>query len=40
MFDHAITSDVDLIRVGQPIIYGEVDSKGKQATLSPEIIHR
>ncbi len=38
MFDTAINSGVDLIMVGHPIIYGELNSKGKQATISPEII--
>jgi beta-glucosidase-like glycosyl hydrolase len=38
MFDEAINSSVDFIMVGHPIIYGELDSKGKQATISPEII--
>jgi beta-N-acetylhexosaminidase len=39
MFDSAINSDVDFIMVGHPIIYGELDSKGKQATISSEIIY-
>ena len=38
MFDAAINSSVDFIMVGHPVIYGELDSKGKQATISPEII--
>jgi len=38
MFDEAIKSDVDFIMIGHPVIYGELDSKGKQATISPEII--
>jgi beta-N-acetylhexosaminidase len=38
MFDEAIKSDVDFIMIGHPIIYGALDSKGKQATISPEII--
>jgi beta-N-acetylhexosaminidase len=37
-FDHAIKNKVDAIMVGHPIVYGAVDSKGKQCTLSPEII--
>lgn len=38
MFDEAINSSVDFIMIGHPIIYGELDSKGKQATISKEII--
>ncbi len=38
MFDAAINSDVDFIMVGHPIVYGEIDSNKKQATISPEII--
>lgn len=38
MFDEAIKSDVDFVMVGHPIIYGELNSKGRQATISPEII--
>ena len=38
MFDEAINSSVDFIMVGHPVIYGELDSNGKQATISPEII--
>lgn len=38
MFDVAIKSDVGAIMVGHPIIYGELDSNGKQATISEEII--
>ena len=38
MFDEAINSSVDFIMVGHPVIYGELDSKGKQATISPEVI--
>ena len=38
MFDSAINSNVDFIMVGHPIIYGELNSNGKQATISPEII--
>lgn len=38
MFESAINSSVDLIMVGHPIIYGELDSNGKQATISKEII--
>lgn len=39
MFDEAMNSDVDFIMIGHPIIYGELDSKGKQATISPDIIY-
>ena len=38
MFDTAINSSVDFIMVGHPIIYGELDSNGKQATISEGII--
>jgi beta-N-acetylhexosaminidase len=38
MFDMAINSNVDFIMVGHPLIYGELNSNGKQATISPEII--
>lgn len=38
MFDEAIKSKVDFIMVGHPVIYGELNSNGKQATISPEII--
>jgi len=38
MFDAAINSGVDFIMVGHPIVYGAVDSKGKQATISKEVI--
>jgi beta-N-acetylhexosaminidase len=38
MFDTAINSSVDFIMVGHPIIYGELNSNGKQATISPEVI--
>lgn len=39
MFDKAIDSNVDFIMVGHPIIKGELNSNGKQATISPEIIN-
>lgn len=38
MFDVAINSSVDFIMVGHPVIYGSLDSNGKQATVSPEIV--
>ena len=38
MFATAINSSVEFIMIGHPIIYGELDSKGKQATISSEII--
>jgi beta-N-acetylhexosaminidase len=38
MFQIAIENDVDFIMVGHPIIYGELDSNKKQATISSEII--
>ena len=37
-FDHAINEKVDAIMVGHPIVYGAIDSKGKQATISREVI--
>jgi len=37
-FDHAIKEKVDAIMVGHPIVYGAVDSNGKQATISREVI--
>ena len=38
MFDTAINSDVNFIMIGHPVIYGELNSNGKSATISPEII--
>ncbi len=38
MFDVAIKNNVDFIMIGHPVIYGELDSNKKQATISPEII--
>lgn len=38
MFDEAIKSKIDFIMIGHPVIYGELNSNGKQATISPEII--
>ena len=37
-FDYAIENKVDAVMVGHPIVYGAVDSKGKQATISREVI--
>jgi beta-N-acetylhexosaminidase len=37
-FDYAISRDVDFIMVGHPIVYGAIDSNGKQATISKEVI--
>jgi len=37
-FDHAINEKVDAIMIGHPIVYGAVDSNGKQATISREVI--
>jgi len=37
-FDYAIENKVDAIMVGHPIVYGTIDSKGKQATVSKEVI--
>lgn len=37
-FDYAISQKADFIMVGHPVVYGFVDSKGKQASISSEII--
>lgn len=37
-FNFAIKEGIDAIMVGHPIVYGAVDSKGKQSTLSREIL--
>ena len=37
-FDYAIKQKVDVIMIGHPIVYGAVNSGGKQATISKEII--
>jgi len=37
-FDHAISKGVDAMMIGHPIVYGAIDSKGKQSTVSPEVI--
>lgn len=37
-FDFAISQKVDFIMVGHPVVYGAIDSKGKQATISPSVI--
>ena len=37
-FNYAIENKVDVIMIGHPIVYGAVDSKGKQATISKEVI--
>jgi len=37
-FDYAIEKGADAIMIGHPIVYGAVDSKGKQATISEEVI--
>ncbi len=38
LFDHAIKENVSAIMVGHPIVSGELESKGKQSTISPEVI--
>lgn len=38
LFQTAIDNNVSAIMIGHPIISGVLDSKGKQATVSPEII--
>ena len=38
MFEHAIENDVDAIMIGHTIVYGAVDSKGKQSSISEEVI--
>ena len=37
-FDYAIEQKVDAIMVGHPVVYGAVDSKCKQSTVSREVI--
>ena len=37
-FNYSIEQGVDAIMVGHPVVFGVVDSKGKQATVSKEII--
>ncbi|MFA5953733.1 MAG: glycoside hydrolase family 3 N-terminal domain-containing protein [Candidatus Pacearchaeota archaeon] len=37
-FDYAMDKDVDAIMVGHPIVYGAIDSNGKQASRSREIL--
>lgn len=37
-FDFAISQKVDFIMVGHPVVHGVIDSKGKQSTISPEVI--
>ncbi|HOF44138.1 MAG TPA: glycoside hydrolase family 3 N-terminal domain-containing protein [Candidatus Pacearchaeota archaeon] len=37
-FDFAISQGIDFIMVGHPIVYGAIDSKGKQSSISPEVI--
>jgi len=37
-FNYAISRKVDTIMIGHPIVYGALDSKGKQSTISKEII--
>lgn len=37
-FDYSVSEGVDAIMVGHPIVYGALDSKGKQSTISPEVI--
>src|SRR3989338_3056465 len=38
LFDIAMKSGVNAIMIGHPIVFGAIDSKGKQSTISPEII--
>lgn len=37
-FNHAISKGVDAMMVGHPVVYGTIDSKGKPASVSPEVI--
>lgn len=39
MFATSYDAGVDFVMVGHPVIYGEIDSKGKPATVSPEVIN-
>lgn len=38
LFDEAIKANVGAIMVGHPIVFGAIDSKGRQSTTSPEVI--
>lgn len=38
LFDEAIKSNVSAIMIGHAVVYGIVDSDGKQSTISPEVI--
>ena len=38
MFEYAIKNNVDAIMVGHAIVYGTIDSKGKQSSISEEVI--
>ncbi len=37
-FNFAISEKADFVMVGHPIVYGAIDSKGKQSSISPEVI--
>ncbi len=38
LFDEAIKSKVKAVMVGHPVVYGAVNSRGKQCTISKEIV--
>lgn len=38
-FDFAISQKVDFVMVGHPVVYGSINSKNKQASISPEVIN-
>jgi beta-N-acetylhexosaminidase len=38
-FDFAVSKNVDFVMIGHPIVYGAIDSNGKQATISPKVIN-
>lgn len=38
LFDTAIKNDVDAVMVGHPVVYGALDSNGKPASVSSEVI--
>lgn len=38
MFNTAFNSGTDAVMTGHPIVYGDLDSKGKQVTISKEVI--
>ena len=39
MFDIAVDNNVDAVMIGHPIVYGAINSDGKQSTISYEVIY-